>query len=219
MPRQKQPWTAEEQQRRESILAAAKQRGLSLAVLAAECGASPQRMQRWSAGTSHLRPGEMEVLEQMLAAPSQEPAGHLQSIAAALAELAQLAGEPEDSPEKDTLRALISKLGPAAVGGLVKLAVSARSERVRLAAISELLDRGFGRPVQAYVDKTPRAPASEDDLATAILRAIEGAAAPAPVTSGDAVGEPASVTGEPAAVTVSGETEMSELAKLSRLDS
>ncbi len=195
MPRQKQPWTTEELQQRERLLAAARARGLSLEALASECGASRQRVQRWSVGTSHLRPAELDALERLVsAAPEPGQVDHLQAIAAALGDLAALAGQPEESDEKDALRGLIAKLGPAAVGGLVKLAVTAKSERVRLAALSELLDRGFGRPVQAYVDRTPSAPAGEGDLIAAVLRAMEGASPPAsgasPVSGESVMSEP-----------------------------
>src|SRR6476620_6352360 len=46
------------------------------------------------------------------------------------------------------LRALTRAHAPAAIAELARLAVKARSEPVRVVAIRELLDRGYGKPTQ-----------------------------------------------------------------------
>jgi hypothetical protein len=47
------------------------------------------------------------------------------------------------------LRDLARKHAPDVVRELARLALKAKSESTRVAAIRELLDRGFGKPVQA----------------------------------------------------------------------
>jgi hypothetical protein len=47
------------------------------------------------------------------------------------------------------IRARARVAGNEAIGELLRLALGAESESVKLAAIKELLDRGFGRPAAA----------------------------------------------------------------------
>ncbi len=56
------------------------------------------------------------------------------------------------------IKALAQKHGADAIAALVKLAKESADERVKLAAWKELLDRGFGKPVQPVSgagDETP----------------------------------------------------------------
>ncbi len=56
--------------------------------------------------------------------------------------------EPVDAASAE-LRAKARESGTEAIGWLRDLAADADSESVRMAAIKELLDRGFGRPAAA----------------------------------------------------------------------
>lgn len=64
-------------------------------------------------------------------------------------------GRQKGTPNKVTaeVKALAMKHTPAAIRGLAKLAKTARSEMVRVAAWREILDRAVGRPAQS-VDLT-----------------------------------------------------------------
>jgi hypothetical protein len=50
------------------------------------------------------------------------------------------------------LRSLARAHAPEAIKELARLALKARSERARVAAIRELLDRGYGKPTQVLAD-------------------------------------------------------------------
>ena len=58
------------------------------------------------------------------------------------------------------LRDLSRAHAPAAIQELARLALKAKSETARIAAIRELLDRGFGKPTQCVV--ADNEPALED---------------------------------------------------------
>ena len=59
-------------------------------------------------------------------------------------------GRKKGVPNKATaeIRTIASKYGPEAVRELARLATEAESEAARVAAIKELLDRGFGKSPQ-----------------------------------------------------------------------
>jgi hypothetical protein len=68
-------------------------------------------------------------------------------------------GRPKGVPNKATaeIRALCQQHGPAMVESLVQLARTAQSEQARVAAIRELLDRGYGRSAPAVdADEAPQ---------------------------------------------------------------
>ena len=60
-------------------------------------------------------------------------------------------GRKPGVPNKATqdIKALAQEHGPAAIRELVRLAHDAKAEQTRVAAIKELLDRGYGRASQA----------------------------------------------------------------------
>jgi len=59
-------------------------------------------------------------------------------------------GNPGGRPKVlGELRELARQYAPEAIRELARLAVKAKSEATRVAAIRELLDRGFGKAVQA----------------------------------------------------------------------
>jgi hypothetical protein len=60
-------------------------------------------------------------------------------------------GRPKVTAE---LRALARVHAPDAIKELVRLAIKAKNETARVAAIRELLDRGYGKPAQAQVVET-----------------------------------------------------------------
>ena len=59
-------------------------------------------------------------------------------------------GRKKGTPNKVTaeIKELAQKYGPEAIAELARLATQAESEAARVAAIKELLDRGYGRAVQ-----------------------------------------------------------------------
>jgi hypothetical protein len=59
-------------------------------------------------------------------------------------------GRKKGTPNKVTaeIKGLAQKYGPEAIAELARLATKAESEAARVAAIKELLDRGYGRAVQ-----------------------------------------------------------------------
>lgn len=59
-----------------------------------------------------------------------------------------IAAEPADAAT-GKIRALAREVGAEAIAALMRLSREALSEPVRLAAIKELLDRGFGRAAAA----------------------------------------------------------------------
>lgn len=90
------------------------------------------------------------------------------------------AGRKKGIPNKATadVRALAGQYGPDAIKELARLAVEAESEPARVSAIKEILDRAYGRSVQAVehsgVDGAPIKHAhdlSDDALAAIIARA------------------------------------------------
>lgn len=58
-------------------------------------------------------------------------------------------GNPGGKPRSAHLRALCREFTEAAVKELARLALEATGQMVRVQAIRELLDRGYGRPMQA----------------------------------------------------------------------
>jgi hypothetical protein len=60
-------------------------------------------------------------------------------------------GRQKGTPNKATadIKALAQQHAPEVVAELARLALSAQSEQARVAAIKELLDRGFGKATQA----------------------------------------------------------------------
>jgi hypothetical protein len=62
-------------------------------------------------------------------------------------------GRPKGAVNKITadVRALAREYGPAAIRELYRLATTAESEAARVAAIKELLDRGYGRSAQPVI--------------------------------------------------------------------
>jgi len=59
------------------------------------------------------------------------------------------------------LRSLCRQNTPEVIAELHRLAFTAKSEQVRLAACSELLDRGYGRPLQSVAVEDNRSPLDE----------------------------------------------------------
>lgn len=67
-----------------------------------------------------------------------------------MAERKKTGGRVAGTPNKATadVRALAQVHAPAAIVELARLAVAAESEQARVAAIKELLDRGYGKSTQ-----------------------------------------------------------------------
>ena len=179
------PFTAEDALRRDKILLAADARGITRKRLAEAAGlrgnAGEAMVSRWSKGRAHIAPERLDLMEAFLAEQGGEAAGAGAPAPAGIieqqiTELRDLAGEASESDERDELRTLAKRHRRTAVGGVLKLALSAKAESVRLRALEVLLERSDGKPVQEIRDTTPKAPAEADELVSAVLRAVEAAA-------------------------------------------
>jgi transcriptional regulator with XRE-family HTH domain len=182
-------------------------RGLKQADVCAQTGEGKMRVSRYLNGDGPLStPASYEAIEKMTAGavtaaelsaeapasarrgavlqPAEEPEAPPEQVAEAVEELADLAGEiPED--ERDPLAALAKRHAGTIAGGMLKLAVSAKSEAVRLRALDSLADRGWGKPTQHVVDDTPRPPAEDSELLAVFdrLRAQMAPAVPVPAAA------------------------------------
>jgi hypothetical protein len=80
-----------------------------------------------------------------------------------------VSGNPGGRPKTlGTLRALARTHAAEAIAELARLAIHARSETARIAAIRELLDRAYGKPTQFLAADNDTIP---EDLSAADLRA------------------------------------------------
>jgi hypothetical protein len=82
---------------------------------------------------------------------------------------AGVSGNPGGRPKAvEEVRELARAHCPAAIAELARLALKARSECARIAAIRELLDRGYGKATQPLAGETGAAPivlqVTEEDL-------------------------------------------------------
>jgi hypothetical protein len=86
-------------------------------------------------------------------------------------------GNPGGRPKAiGELRALARAHAADAIEELARLAVKAKSETARVAAIRELLDRGFGKPAQAHAieitDRDPYEDKSAEELRGEIVERL-----------------------------------------------
>ena len=178
------PFTAEDALRRDKILLAADARGIRRKQLAEAAGlrggAGEAMVSRWSKGRAHIAPERLDLMEAFLAEQGGEAPGAGAPEAAGIierqiTELRALAGEAADLDERDELRTLAKRHRRTAIGGVLRIALSGKSEGVRLRAWEVLLERSDGKPVQEIRDTTPKAPAEADELVAAVLRAVEAA--------------------------------------------
>lgn len=97
---------------------------------------------------------------------------------------AKFGGRKKGTPNKATaeVKALAMEHTPAAIRGLAKLAKTARSEMVRVAAWREILDRAVGRPAQS-VDLT-NSDASLAGMFAAAVHSANGMTMEAPEQTG-----------------------------------
>jgi hypothetical protein len=73
--------------------------------------------------------------------------------------MAGVSGNPGGRPKAvEEVRELARAHCPAAIAELARLALKARSECARIAAIRELLDRGYGKATQPLAGETGVAP-------------------------------------------------------------
>jgi hypothetical protein len=88
----------------------------------------------------------------------------------------QGSGRKPGVPNKSTaeLKALAQAYGPAAIELLAKVMKTGSNETVRIAAARELLDRGYGRPVQQVAGDPDGEPVTVQTIITGIMRDLEG---------------------------------------------
>lgn len=177
------PFTKEDALRRDKILLAADARGIKRKQLAEAAGlrggAGEAMVSRWSKGRAHIAPERLDLMEAFLEAGGEPGAeglpGAPELVERTIGELRALAGEAADLDERDELRTLAKRHRRTAIGGVLRIALTGKSEGVRLRAWEVLLERSDGKAVQEIRDSTPKAPAEADDLVAAVLRAVEAA--------------------------------------------
>ena len=83
-------------------------------------------------------------------------------------------GNPGGRPKSKELRDLCRTYTADAVKELARLALESKSERVRVVAITEILDRGYGRPMQAIeVAVDDARPTQEDQRDLTPIQVLE----------------------------------------------
>ncbi len=81
------------------------------------------------------------------------------------------AGRKKGIPNKATaeLNSLAGMYGPAAMKELIRLATKAESDMVRVSAIREILDRGFGKAAQPLTGANGEGPVQYDNVEFAVV--------------------------------------------------
>ena len=182
------PFTQADALRRDKILLAADARGITRKRLAEAAGlrggAGEAMVSRWSKGKAHIAPERLDLMEAFLEAGAESGGAGApdapELVERTIGELRALAGEAADPDERDELRTLAKRHRRTAIGGVLRIALTGKSEGVRLRAWEVLLERSDGKAVQEIRDSTPKAPAEADELVAAVLRAVEGAGGIAP---------------------------------------
>jgi len=185
MAREVRQQTQEEAEERDRIVALAQAKGVTARELARFAGltgnAGDQRISRWRRGNAVLPPemtaamldGLESVSDVRPADGSDSPDEEItaEALQQRADELRTLAGTT-DADEREQLRALSRQHRPEAVGSIVRLMLSARSESVRLKASEIILDRADGRPIQQVLDLTEKAPVEDAELLDMLMRLI-----------------------------------------------
>lgn len=185
MPAIAKPWTLEEIAERDAL----RDLRLQVGALVKDCvvfaglednAAGRQHVHDFFKGKRHMSPEQMSAMRDGLEKFQRPLSGAVDESDTASAPetveaLAAMAGEPHPD-EKDELRGLARNLRKAAVGSLVRLMTSARSETVRLRATEALLERSDGRAIQQVVDLTPKPPAESHELLSILEKLVESAA-------------------------------------------
>ena len=204
------PWTEKDEERRTKILAMAKAHGVSQKDLAEAAGVNEVKLHRWTRGAAHLEDAQLAKMAALVQAaparvdpvlaaegdeiaagarPAQAGTGEgarpavPEGVKRALDVLDSLAG-PEPATDEDGLRAMARRHTNAAFGTFVRLMVGAKSDTVKLRAAEMVMERGYGRPLQAVIDVTPKPPAEDRDL-IAVFQKINGEEAAADEVVGD----------------------------------
>jgi transposase-like protein len=186
MPTVAKPWTQQDEERRQKILAMASARGVSQKELAQAAGVNAVKLHRWTKGAAHLTDAQIAKMVAVLQsaparvdpnlgprpgsdldagapAASGHPAAVPEGVRRALEVLDSLAGPmPED--DEDALRTVARRHTQAALGTFVRLMVGAKSDAVKMRAAEVLLERGWGKALQALLDMTPKPPAEDREL-------------------------------------------------------
>jgi transcriptional regulator with XRE-family HTH domain len=184
------PFTQADALRRDKILLAADARGITRKRLAEAAGlrggAGEAMVSRWSKGKAHIAPERLDLMEAFLESGGEAGGAGApdapELVERTIGELRALAGEAADPDERDELRTLAKRHRRTAIGGVLRIALTGKSEGVRLRAWEVLLERSDGKAVQEIRDSTPKAPADADELVAAVLRAVEGAGGSATAT-------------------------------------
>ncbi len=180
--------TPDEAAARDRIVALAESKGVSQRELAEFAGmpdnAGQLRVSRWRRGLAVLPPEAVEAMEARLASvePPPVPAGFdddgtAEETTPALLqqrseELRALAGSADGVEERDQRRYLAKLHREEAIGAIVKIMLTARSDGVRLKAAEMILDRADGRPVQEIRSIEEKAPVEDAELLDTLGRIL-----------------------------------------------
>ncbi len=173
---------------REELKAWLERSGTRQTDLARQIGTDKVRLCRLLSGRGTLEPAQLGALERVtgiaglaIRLAAEGPRGRKRKttpMPEAGADVSPQGGEPEGGTPLDALRALVGDVPPdvdpvgafgdrfgiALLGGLLKLALTAKAEGTRLRALESLADRVFGKPVQRVRDETPHPPAESPEL-------------------------------------------------------
>jgi transcriptional regulator with XRE-family HTH domain len=183
------PWLAEDEERKNRILAAARARGMTQTELAAVAGlgsanAGKLRVSAWKHGRTHLTEEQLAAMESALerqpaavaatgSAEADAALGAPGDVRGGIRELEKLVGRVPKG-EKDALRWLAGRLRRAALGTLAQAMVSARSWAVRVQAGQAILAYSDGKPTQREVPDDREPPAQDNLLLQKLERLMAG---------------------------------------------
>jgi transcriptional regulator with XRE-family HTH domain len=205
MPTLAKPWTQQDEERRQKILAMAAARGVSQKELAQAAGVNAVKLHRWTKGAAHLTDAQIAKIVALLqsmptrvdpalaqppppgseASPRATTSSHESAhapagtgavpdgVKRALEVLDSLAG-PVPVDDEDALRTMARRHTQAALGTFVRLMVGAKSDAVKMRAAEVIVERAWGKALQALVDMTPKPPAEDREL-IALFKKIAGA--------------------------------------------
>ena len=176
-----QPWTEQDEQQRRRLLEMADARGLTHSEMARRIGASQPTFHRWTKGRTHLSLEQLEQLEGILEGTAPGIGADLEdenapltaeAMATVRAELTALVPQPP-ADEADPLGWVCREQAVLIAASALKLAVSAKSEGIRLGACKFLADRGWGKAVQRIAAENPEAPVEAGTLLDKLLQIEE----------------------------------------------
>lgn len=172
-------WSRQNEMDLKRVIETAEGMGLKHATLARAAGVSSTHFHLWQKRKTRMTVEQVQAMDKLLQLPpgakTNGLTGSAQDIAVlrVVEELGRLAGEvPKDEP--DVMRYLARKNVASIFGQALRLMIGAKSELARARMVEFLAERGFGRAVQAFEDRTPKAPVEDAEFMDLIGRLLNG---------------------------------------------